>query len=65
MNCPRCSHAMVDVTESWYTFAEAEGAEYLSAYVTIWCCPECNTVAGVDEGVEWVMEPETAAVEEQ
>ena len=66
MTCPHCAHAMIDVTESWHTFAEAEGAEYLSAYVTIWHCPVCHTVVGADEeGIEWVMEPEEALVEEQ
>jgi hypothetical protein len=65
MTCPRCSHTMVDVTESWYTFAEAEGAEYLASYVTIFHCPHCNTVVGADQdGIEWVMEPEEALAEE-
>ncbi len=55
---------MEDVTESWDTFSEAEGAEYLSAYVTIWHCPICGAVAGAgDDGVEWVMEREEAAAE--
>jgi hypothetical protein len=56
---------MVDVTESWNTFAEAEGAEYLASYVTIFHCPHCNTVVGADQdGIEWVMEPEEALAEE-
>lgn len=61
MSCPHCGAQMVDVTESWHTFAEAEGAEYLASYVTIWYCPECTTVAGAnDDGVDWVMEREEA-----
>ena len=65
MNCPHCAHAMTDVTESWHTFAEAEGAEYLASYVTIWHCPVCSTVVGADEeGIEWVMKPEEVLVEE-
>lgn len=64
MNCPRCGAPMNDVTESWHTFAEAEGAEYLASYVTIWHCPRCGTVAGAHEsGVEWVLEPEAATEE--
>ena len=56
---------MTDVTESWHTFAEAEGAEYLASYVTIWHCPVCSTVVGADEeGIEWVMKPEEVLVEE-
>lgn len=52
---------MTDVTESWHTFVEAEGAEYLAAYVTIWHCQSCNTVAGAQEdGFEWVLESELA-----
>jgi hypothetical protein len=52
---------MNDVTESWHTFAEAEGAEYLASYVTIWHCPACETVLGADEeGVAWTMEPQGA-----
>jgi hypothetical protein len=52
---------MDDVTESWHTFAEAEGAEYLASYVTIWHCPQCGTVVGAsDDGIEWVMECEEA-----
>ncbi|HZS94469.1 MAG TPA: hypothetical protein VFA78_06715 [Chloroflexota bacterium] len=55
---------MNDVTDSWTTFAEAEGAEYLAAYSTIWHCPKCRTVAGVDEDdVEWVIETEEAIEE--
>jgi hypothetical protein len=50
---------MADVTESWHTFAEAEGAEYLATYVTIWSCPACGTVAGgQDDTFEWVIEYE-------
>lgn len=65
MNCPTCGSPMVDVTESWHTFTQAEGAEYLAAYVLIWHCPQDDTVVGTDEEqrVEWVMEGE-AAVEE-
>ncbi len=65
MECPLCGAQMNDVTESWHTFAEAEGAEYLAAYVTIWHCPNCGTVAGAqDETIEWVMEREGALNEE-
>jgi len=58
---------MTDVTESWETFAEAEGAEYLALYVAIWHCSRDNTVAGVgDDGIEWVMDPvEAEAVAEE
>ena len=56
---------MTDVTETWETFAEAEGAEYLALYVAIWHCPACGTVAGVgDDGIEWVMEREEVLAEE-
>lgn len=56
---------MNDVTQSWNTFAEAEGAEYLAAYVTIWHCSSCDAVAGAhDEDIEWVMEREGALTEE-
>lgn len=55
---------MVDVTESWHTFAQAEGAEYLATYVTIWHCPQCNTVVGAQDGIDWVMKPEEAFPEE-
>ncbi|HLJ67301.1 MAG TPA: hypothetical protein VKX16_08055 [Chloroflexota bacterium] len=56
---------MDDVTESWHTFTEAEGVEYLAAYVTIWHCPACGTVAGAqDSGIEWTMRPEEALQEE-
>lgn len=65
MLCPRCHSDMRDVTESWHTFAEAEGAEYLSSYVTIWLCERCHLVAGSsDEDLEWVMEREEARSEE-
>lgn len=58
MTCPNCDAQMVDITASWHTFAAAEGAEYLATYVTIWHCPECDTLAGAGvEGVEWVLEP--------
>lgn len=61
MDCPVCGAQMDDVTESWHTFAEAEGAEYLASYVTIWHCPQCDTVVGASDGsVEWVMEREEA-----
>jgi len=65
MDCPHCDTTMNDVTEHWHTFAEAEGAEYLACYVNIWRCPSCQTLAGADdEGIEWVMERETANVED-
>jgi hypothetical protein len=65
MDCPNCGTRTTDVTESWHTFTEANGAEYLATYVTIWHCPSCHTVVGAhDEGVEWVMEPEHALPEE-
>ncbi|HEX6510052.1 MAG TPA: hypothetical protein VF221_20680 [Chloroflexota bacterium] len=56
---------MNDATESWHTFAEAQGAEYLASYVTIWHCPACQTVVGAqDGGIKWVMEPQEAVSEE-
>ena len=59
MECPHCRHAMVDVTDSWDTFAEARGAEYLASYVTLWRCPNCGTLAGASGiTIEWVTEPE-------
>lgn len=66
MLCPTCGLTMTDVTESWHTFAEAEGAEYLSSYVTIWFCESCRTVAGTEEdgALEWVFTPEEAFAEE-
>lgn len=65
MDCPTCGAQMTDVTESWHTFAESEGAEYLASYVTIWHCPSCHTVAGAHgSAVEWVMQPQEAAAEE-
>lgn len=65
MDCPTCGAGMTDVTESWHTFAESEGAEYLADYVTIWCCPACGTVVGAEEeGIKWVMEREPALTEE-
>ena len=65
MECPCCGAQMNDVTESWHTFAEARGAEYLATYVTIWRCPTCTALAGGEEGqVEWIMEPETVLAEE-
>lgn len=67
MNCPHCGATMTEVTESWHTFAEAQGAEYLADYVGIWFCPACRTVAGGQDGeFEWVMEtePEGALNEE-
>ena len=64
MVCPHCDAEMVDVTETWHTFVEAEGAEYLATYVTIWHCPRCETVVGAsDEGTDWVMEPQEAVGE--
>ena len=66
MICPTCGSGMIDVTESWHTFAESEGAEYLADYVTIWFCSSCGTVAGAEdeEEVSWVMEKEPALSEE-
>lgn len=65
MDCPQCGALMNDVTDSWATFAEAEGAEYLASYTTIWHCPACRSVAGVDEDdVQWVIEAEEAVGEE-
>lgn len=65
MQCPVCSTAMTDVTDSWHTFAEAEGAEYLASYVTIWYCPQCRTVVGTEGNeTKWVMEREEALREE-
>ena len=65
MNCPDCGQAMTDVTESWHTFAAAEGAEYLSDYVTIWQCGRCHIVAGSEGGeIEWVLQPQEAVSEE-
>ncbi len=65
MECPQCSQSMTDVTDSWHSFAEAEGAEYLATYVTIWHCSACETVAGVDQDrIEWLMEKEGALNEE-
>lgn len=65
MRCPVCNTEMTDVTESWHTFTEATGAEYLSAYVTIWHCRTCGAVAGGEEDeVDWVMEHEEAVAEE-
>ena len=65
MQCPRCGAPMTDVTETWHTFAEAHGAEYLAAYVTIWHCPACGAVAGAEgDTVEWVMEREGARNED-
>lgn len=63
MNCPNCASRMLDVTESWHTFAAAQGAEYLAAYVTIWHCDACQTLAGAGKiGVEWVLEPDEPSV---
>ncbi|MGI8824880.1 MAG: hypothetical protein ACR2JC_04405 [Chloroflexota bacterium] len=65
MDCPRCAVEMTDVTDTWHTFAEAQGAEYLAAYVTIWRCANCGTVLGTgDEHVEWVVEPDVLVAEE-
>jgi hypothetical protein len=65
MICPHCGAETTDVTESWHTFTEAQGAEYLASYVTIWHCPVCNTVVGAqDDGIEWVMEPQEAVTDE-
>ena len=65
MNCPHCGADMNDVTDSWHTFTEAQGAEYLAEYVTIWHCPICNTVLGADDDVvRWVMEAEPVLNEE-
>jgi hypothetical protein len=66
MACPNCGSPMTDVTETWETFAEATGAEYLAAYVTIWYCPHCATVVGSSEDqVEWIMQPEGARSEDE
>jgi hypothetical protein len=65
LDCPNCGAALTDITESWHTFRESHGAEYLATYVTIWHCPSCHTVVGgQDEEPEWVIEPEEALVEE-
>jgi hypothetical protein len=65
MDCPTCGAATIEVTDSWHTFAEATGAEYLATYVTIWHCPRCRTMIGASEGaVDWVIEPEEALREE-
>ena len=64
MDCPLCRAPMADVTETWHTMPEAVGAEYLTTYVSIWRCERCGAVAGADQGVEWVMEPEEVLVEE-
>lgn len=59
MDCPHCAATMADVTETWHTFAEAQGAEYLAEYVSIWHCPACGTLTGEnDSEVEWVMLPD-------
>lgn len=64
MRCPVCQAEMLDVTESWHTFAEAEGAEYLAEYVTIWMCSSCKAMVGEsEEQVEWVMEADHVAAE--
>ena len=66
MICPVCSANMRDVTDSWHAFAEAEGAEYLASYVTIWHCEACSTVVGAtDERIEWIMEPEATRSDER
>lgn len=63
--CPTCGSVMADVTETWHTMAQAEGAEYLASYVTIRQCPVCATVTGAaGDEIEWVMEPEEPAREE-
>jgi predicted RNA-binding Zn-ribbon protein involved in translation (DUF1610 family) len=65
LKCPNCGTNMKDVTETWHTFVEAEGAEYLASYVTIWHCPSCHTVVGSQDGsVEWVMQPREALPED-
>jgi hypothetical protein len=65
MICPHCGAQTDDVTETWHTFTEAEGAEYLATYVTIWYCPACQTVVGAQNGgIEWIMEPQEALREE-
>jgi rubredoxin len=65
MICPHCSAQTDDVTENWHTFTEAEGAEYLATYVTIWHCSVCETVVGAQNGgIEWVMEPQEALSED-
>lgn len=65
MECPVCGAPMTDVTEIWHTFEEAEGAEYLADYVTIWHCAACGSVAGAeDEMITWMMEREAAVAED-
>jgi len=66
MSCPLCGQAMRDVTESWHTFAAAEGAEYLSDYVTIWLCDHCQTVAGCEGGeIEWMLQAQEAGSDDE
>jgi hypothetical protein len=65
MICPHCGAQAHDITESWHTLPEAEGAEYLATYVTIWCCSSCHTLVGTHQGdVEWIAEPQEALIEE-
>lgn len=62
MICPHCSAEAEEVTDAWHTFPVAQGAEYLSTYVTIWHCPACETMVGTRNGsIEWVIEPEPRA----
>lgn len=64
MTCPRCAHAMADVTSRWHTFPEAEGAEYLATYGAIWHCPHCTTILSTDEDeIVWLMEPDDLPAE--
>lgn len=66
MDCPSCTTDMSNATESWHTFDEARGAEYLASYVTIWHCPACQTVVGAhDDQVEWTMEQEAVLQEDE
>lgn len=61
MDCPTCGAVLRDVTDSWSTFVESQGAEYLATYVTIWHCDHCHTSVGAeDNGVDWVLRPEEA-----
>jgi hypothetical protein len=57
---------MKDVTDTWPSFAEAKGAEYLAEYVTIWHCEACGAMVGAEgRRVQWVMERDEAPSEEE
>ncbi len=65
MICPHCGAQTNDITDDWHSFPEAEGSEYLSAYVTIWRCPACGTViGGQGDTRDWVIRPEEAPIED-